>query len=314
MKTIIIWAWAFGFAIAKLLGENNPNLEIDLYDKNTETLNSLKDTRKHPYFFEWYYLPKNISIVYNLEKLKEKDLVLLVLPTQFIRSFLSEIKDKLKSWVIILNLSKWIDNKLFKPVSEVAEEVLKWKKYNYTVLSGGMIALEVVEKKPLWADIWISDEQIWERLKILFQNDYLKINLSKKVKNIELYGSIKNILAIVVWYYEWAWYSYSSIGFEMVEFWKEMRWLIELMWWEYHIDFGDYSLGWDIIATCFGDSRNRYLGKLLWSGTSIEEALNKLKYEKKHAEWYETIKWVYELVKYRDGFPMIKKFYEMMNG
>ena len=45
-----------------------------------------------------------------------------------------------------------------------------------------------------------------------------------------------------------------------------------------------------MIATCFGNSRNKYFGKLVGSGKTSEEALGQLKEEKKHAEGFETLK------------------------
>ena len=49
-------------------------------------------------------------------------------------------------------------------------------------------------------------------------------------------------------------------------------------------EFGMYSLGGDVIASAFGNSRNKHFGSLLGQGMTAEEALNQLTIEKKHAE------------------------------
>lgn len=76
------------------------------------------------------------------------------------------------------------------------------------------------------------------------------------------------------------------------------------------IDFTDYALSGDLIATCFGASRNRLLGNMLGQGKNINEALEILKSQNKIAEWYETLKWVYKLIQWKEGFEEINKFGE----
>ena len=74
--------------------------------------------------------------------------------------------------------------------------------------------------------------------------------------------------------------------------------------------FTDYALGGDIIATCFGNSRNRLLGNMLGQGENINEALEKLASQKKIAEGYETLKGLYTLTKENDEFEHINDFAE----
>lgn len=69
-----------------------------------------------------------------------------------------------------------------------------------------------------------------------------------------------------------------------------MQILIDALGGHTPLAFEHYALGGDIIATCFGKSRNRYLGNLVGGGKSVSEALEILKSEKKHSEGYETLK------------------------
>lgn len=313
MKTLTLWLWAFGFAINKLLWENNPNKKFYAYEINKTIFDWINQNREHPFFFPWYKLSENIELIYNYDEIIwEIDLLIIAIPTQFISSAMEWFKDKLKSWVTILNLSKWIDISSNNPVSKLFSEKLNWLNFNYWVLSWWMIASELVEWKILWADLWINDFKIWDKIKLLFENDNFKIELRKDILNIELYWSIKNIMAIMVGYYEWIWYWSSSIWAKLVEYYSEVSKIIELYWWNKELDFSYYSLGWDIIATCFWNSRNRYLWKLLWSWKSVAEALGILKSENKHSEWYETLKVVYEFIKYKPWFEITKFLYSLI--
>lgn len=66
------------------------------------------------------------------------------------------------------------------------------------------------------------------------------------------------------------------------------------------VDFGMFALGGDLIATCFGASRNRYLGYLVGSGKTPADALEILRSEKKHAEGYETLRGLLSLIRSHD--------------
>ncbi len=307
MKTLILWLWAFWFAVAKHLWENNKDTDFYAYELNNEIFDSIKNGRKHPFFFDWYSLPENIVFTDNYKEiLKEIDLLILAIPTQFINSTIWELKNELKPWVTILNLAKWIDLNNDLSISELLSKQMWDKDYNYAVLSWWMIASEFVEWKILWADIAIENSEIWNQLKKMFQSENLTIKIRKNVVNVELYGSLKNILAIITGYYEAKWYKQSSIWLIISDFLVEMQGIIVLYWGNQVLDFSYYSLWSDIIATCFWDSRNRYLGKLLWSGKNIEQAIEILINENKMAEWYKTLLVVHDKVKDLEWYDMIK--------
>ncbi len=307
---LILWLGAFGFAIAKHLGENNPKTTIFASEINAEIYKSISETRKHPYFFEGVELPTNIELISDASlKLPEIDIIISIIPCQFVGGAFSGMKHNLKDWVTILNLSKWIDNQSLQTVSEKLSEVLEGVDYNYAYLAGGMIAAELVEWKKLWADIVTKNEEIWNILKDIFQSASLEINLKiSNPKNTELYAALKNIIALILGYYEgtgaWAstlWYYFSTLLWEMKQ-------VIKLLEWDSDFNFTDYALSWDLIATCFGASRNRLLGSMLWKWTDISEALAELKAQNKIAEGYETLKWVYKLTQWKKWFEEINSF------
>lgn len=309
---LILWLWAFGFAIAKHLGENNPDTTFYASEVNPEIYCSIKDTRKHPYFFEWVKLPDNITLVANTPSLlPEIDIIISIIPCQFVAGAFSGMKDNLKSGVTILNLSKGIDNQSLQTVSEKLSDVLTWIEYNYAYLAGGMIAAELVEWKMLGADIAAKNAEAWWELKKLFESDSLEIQLKIwDVKNTELYAAFKNIIALILGYYEGKWNSASSLWYYLIKLLWEVSLLIETMGGNKNLEFSDYALSGDIIATCFGWSRNRLLGNMLGQGTDITDALAELKTQNKIAEGYETLKGIYKLTPWKEGFHEINSFAE----
>lgn len=317
MKILTLWLWAFGFAVNKLLWENNKSLknEIYAYEKNKQIRNNISKKQEHPFFFSWYKISKDINIIDSIDDvLWEIDLLILAMPAQFISSSIKNLKWKLKKWVVILNLAKWIDILENKTISFIIKGSLWEFDYNYSVLSWWMIASELVEWKMLWADLAIEDFEKWKKIKKILENKDFEIVLRKDILNVEIYGSLKNIAAIVSWYYEWKWFNYSTIAFYLLKFYNELREIVILYWWNKKIDFSYFSLWWDLIATCFWDSRNRYFWRLLWEWKSLKKALEILKNENKHSEWYETLKAIWKTIKDKDWFEITRFFYYLIKG
>lgn len=309
---LILWLGAFGFAVAKHLGENNPEQLFYASEVNTEIFESIQATRKHPYFFEWTMLPSNIQLIENIrEMLPETDIIISVIPCQFVWWAFESMKTFLKAWVTILNLSKWIDNQSLQTISEKLAKVLSWQEYHYSYLAGGMIAQEVIDGKKLGADIVSQEDQSGNILKALFHSQSLDIKLKIwNPKNTELYAALKNIIALILGYYEGQWLGASSLGYYFSKLLSEIRGVISLLDGEREIDFTDYALSGDLIATCFGASRNRLLGNMLGKWQDIEFALAQLREQKKIAEGYETLKWVYKITQNKEWFEEINKFSE----
>lgn len=66
-----------------------------------------------------------------------------------------------------------------------------------------MIAQELVDNKMLGADIVTENAEAGEELKELFESNSLDIHLKiSAVKNTELYAALKNIIALILGYYE----------------------------------------------------------------------------------------------------------------
>lgn len=310
-KTLILWLGAFGFAVAKHLWENNPDQTIYASEINPEIYKSILETRKHPYFFDGVELPENIELVSDANSfLPEVEVIISIIPCQFVGGAFSGMKEFLKPGVTILNLSKWIDNISMQTVSEKLSEVLDDIEYTYAYLAGGMIAQELVDGTILWADIVTENHETWITLKELFHSDALDINLKiTSVKNTELYAALKNIIALVLGYYEGKWLWASSRWYYLAKLLWEMQELIVLLNGKSEIDFTDYALCGDLIATCFGGSRNRLLGNMLGEWKDITDALGELKAQNKIAEWYETLKGVYKLTQWKEGFEEINTFW-----
>ena len=104
---------------------------------------------------------------------------------------------------MILNLAKGIDNRSLETISEKLVSLLLPLPYTYAYISGGMIAQELIDGNMLGADIVTENREVGTYLKQLFQSESLAIQLKiENPKNTELYAALKNIVALILGYYE----------------------------------------------------------------------------------------------------------------
>ena len=308
MTTLVIWVWAFGFSILQYLARLHPEREFLGYEKNVWTSDILHKERRHPYFFPWIILEKNIRIVSDIEEiLPHVDILIIAIPNQKIQPLFQQITSYIKKWVCIVNLSKGIDNITLSPVSKTLEWVLWDFDYSYAVLSGGMIASEVLAWKTLWAQIGISNEKDKDALVHLFSSKNLILQITTSYQAIEYFGAVKNIFALYVGYLEWQGMKYSTIGYHFCELYTDVTKLLTEFCGSIDMNFSQYALWWDLIATCFWDSRNHYFGRLVGEGSDPKEAYAMLLSQKKHAEGYETLKALDKAIKNSQMYPELRR-------
>ena len=151
-KITILGAGAFGFALAKIISDNNHDKNIFLFDVQEVFINHIHTTRKHPIFHKDKELSHHVTATTNLkDAVNDSDIIILAIPSKFLRSAIIDFKKYLKDGVILMNVAKGLEFKTNMRISQVIEESLKDFNYNFCCLSGGMIAKEVILDKFLQA-------------------------------------------------------------------------------------------------------------------------------------------------------------------
>lgn len=289
--------WAFWFAIAHHISHLHPEMIFFSYERNETIMKTVHNTRMHPYFFPGITLPNNVHCIDDiLQVIKEVNMIIIAIPIPFVEDFIVSSAPHMQSGVIFLNCSKGIDSRTLYTVSDMLAENIKEIPYSYAVLSGGMIASELISGAPLGATVWFLDSDKITSIRNIFESPKLALSFTSEYKNIELFGAIKNIFALYTGYLEGKWLGMSTVGYAISQLYRELPELLALLGWSREIHFSDFALGGDLIATCFWESRNRYFGQLVWSGKTSLEAVEQLRWEKKHAEWYETLRWISAII------------------
>jgi len=87
MKILILGAGAMGTALAGILSYNN---SIQLWARRQDARNELKKTRKNTTYLPGYSIPSEVEFVETVNY-RETDLVILAIPTQYLRNLVTEL-------------------------------------------------------------------------------------------------------------------------------------------------------------------------------------------------------------------------------
>ncbi len=298
MKIAILGAGAFGFAMAKVIGENEERNRISLYDVNKEHIRHIQQKGQHPIFHGRTTLPGNVQATTDVSvALKDARLIVLAIPSKFLRSALREYTKYISSDAVFVNLAKGLETGTDMRVSEIIESELG-KEHETLTLSGGMIAREVTLQNPLCAELACRNKATAKRVAKLLWSDYLRIETSDDMIGVELAGAFKNVIAIGAGIFDGLGYGESSKSAFVSACSREMRRLAISMGAKRQT-FGPGSQAWfgDLMTTCFGKSRNRELGELIGKGVAVDEALDRMAKGNKSVEGYITTDVVHSLLK-----------------
>ncbi|KAL1021435.1 hypothetical protein UPYG_G00013230 [Umbra pygmaea] len=205
-KVCIIGSGNWGSAIAKIVGANvAQNSKFDntvsmwVFEemvggrKLTEIINTDHENVK---YLPGHKLPSNVLAVPDLvDAAKEADILVFVIPHQFISRVCDTIKGKIKSDVLGISLIKGVDEGPdgLKLISDVIQEKLG---ITMSVLMGANIANEVADEKFCETTIGCKNKDHGSLLKELMQTSNFRVTVVKESDVVEICGALKNIVAV----------------------------------------------------------------------------------------------------------------------
>ena len=200
-NVLVIGGGSWGTALSRLLIENGHRVYLWEYD--SEIRENIKEKGENSLFLPGIKLPKELNLVNeycevleNIEIYSKIDVILLATPTQFLRTILKRLKNCLNYNVIIVNVAKGLEISTKKRISEVIDEEMKDKDYNYVLLAGPTHAEEVAKKLPSAILSVSNDEKYALEVQQLFSNSYFRVYTGTDLVGAELGGAVKNCLAI----------------------------------------------------------------------------------------------------------------------
>ena len=303
-------AGSWGVATSVLLTSNGHEVVLWEFDeKEARKLNSL---REHPTKLPGVKIPAEVKINSDLNAvLQGKDLLALPLPSHTMREVSRKIAGLLDGEPIILSLSKGLEVKSLKRMSEVmAEELPKEYHRKLAVLSGPSHAEEVARRLPTTITVASDNEEVAEEVQRIFMNDYFRVYTHDDVVGVELAGSLKNVIAIAAGVCDGLGFGDNTKGAILARGLAEIARLGVKLGADYRTFSGLAGMG-DLVTTAMSRySRNRHLGEEIGRGKSLDRVLSEMTMV---AEGVKTTQSAYALArKHRVEMPITEQVYLML--
>lgn len=272
-KIMVLGGGSWGTALASLLAKNKE--EVFFWVRNKEQFKSIKETRENKKYLPNIKIPDTIKVVNSYREVIDIcNIVVLAIPSQNIRGLLVELKDYLSNSTLIVNVSKGIEQKTLKTISEVCKEIIP--NNPYIVLSGPSHAEEVGKDLPTTVVAASENKNYAKKIQEIFTSNTFRVYTNEDVKGVELGGSLKNVIAIASGISDGLGYGDNTKAALMNRGIIEISRLADKLGADKMTFLGLAGIG-DLIVTCTSmHSRNRRAGILIGKGKSVEEAIKEV--------------------------------------
>lgn len=269
----IIGGGSWGSALAVLLASKG--IKTNIWLRSKEQVDKITRDKENMKYLPGILLDNNISVTSDInDTISGKEIVILAVPTQSVRATLTFIGDIVKKNQIIVNVSKGIETKSLKRISEVVKEI--YPDNAFCVLSGPSHAEEVALGIPTTVVSASKDKNVAESIQDLFTSPNFRVYTNPDVIGVELGGALKNIIALGAGISDGLGYGDNTKAALMTRGIYEMSKLGIELGADPDTFWGLSGIG-DLIVTCTSmHSRNRRAGILIGKGYSLENAVKEI--------------------------------------
>ncbi|MBS6203150.1 MAG: NAD(P)H-dependent glycerol-3-phosphate dehydrogenase [Firmicutes bacterium] len=273
-KIGMIGAGSWGIALTWLLTNNGH--QVTVWSALEDEIKMLCEKREHTSKLPGVLLPESVSFTTELEKaVVGMELLVLAVPSPFVRSTAHQLKDIAEEGQIIVNVAKGIEEKTLMTLSEVIEEEIP--QAQVAVLSGPSHAEEVGKGVPTTIVAGAKTKKAAEKIQNIFMSPVFRVYTSPDVLGIELGAALKNVVALAAGIADGLGYGDNTKAALITRGITEISRLGMAMGGRRETFFGLSGIG-DLIVTCASmHSRNRRAGILIGQGHAMEEAMEEVK-------------------------------------
>ncbi len=270
----VLGAGSWGTALSVLLSDNGHQVTVWSIDENEVQM--LNEKREHELKLPGVKLPDDMVITGDLESaVKEKDFLVLAVPSPFTRSTARKMAPYVADGQIIVDVAKGIEEATLMTLSRQIEQEIP--QADVAVLSGPSHAEEVGRRLPTTCVVGAKTKKTAEYLQSMFISPVFRVYTSPDILGIELGGSLKNVIALAAGIADGLGYGDNTKAALITRGIAEIARLGVKMGGKIETFTGLTGIG-DLIVTCASvHSRNRKAGYLIGKGMSMQEAMDEVK-------------------------------------
>lgn len=274
MKIGILGAGSWGIALTALLSSNGHDVTVWSIDKNE--IDMLLTYREHKTKLPGVIIDDKVVFTTDVkEAVDGADMLVMVVPSPFIRSTAKTIAPYVSEGQLIVNVSKGIEESTLMTLTDVIKDEIPVA--NVGVLSGPSHAEEVGRRLPTTVVVSAYDEQTALLIQDAFMTDFFRVYTSPDMIGIELGGALKNVIALAAGMADGLGCGDNTKAALITRGIAEITRLGVAMGGQLETFSGLSGIG-DLIVTCASKhSRNRKAGFLMGQGKSYKEAMDEVK-------------------------------------
>ncbi len=298
--------WGTALALTSVR-RGNETLLWSVFPEYADVLRSKCENIK---FLPGVPLPKELKISSDIKEAADfGDVLILAIPTQFLRNILYKLKDFKLDGKVLVSVAKGIEKKTSARPTEIVASILGTN-IPIVVLSGPSHAEEVARNKPTLVVAASKDAKAAEKVQAALMDTYFRIYVQTDVVGVELGGALKNVIAIATG---------ISDGLKLGDNAKAgliSRGLFEMTRLGVRLGanpntfFGLSGLG-DLMTTCYSEhGRNLRVGRQLGEGKKLKDILASMEMV---AEGVDSTQSVHELCqKTGIDLPIVGEIYQVL--
>jgi glycerol-3-phosphate dehydrogenase (NAD(P)+) len=265
----VLGGGSWGTALGHLLAARGHH--VMLWALEPEVAQGIGREHRNPLYLSDVWLSPALHATGDIDEATSgAELVLFVIPSQHLRSYVRRVRERLPEEALLLICSKGIERRSLATLDRIfAEELLEPHRRQIAVLSGPSFALEVARGMPTNVTVAARDLDVARRVQALVATRAFRVYTTDDVIGVEIGGALKNVIAIAVGGSDGLGFGDNTRAALMTRGLAEVTRLAVALGGRPETLLGLAGVG-DLVLTCTGElSRNRQVGKLLAQGQTI---------------------------------------------
>ena len=273
MQVTILGTGAFGLALGNLLHEKS-KADIVFWTAFEEEYLEITNNNTYDRVLTGIELASNLDVTMDLSiALNNSDLIVIAVPCNHVREVLTRIEDYLNDNSRVILVSKGLEKNTDLLMTEIYEELGLKGQVSY--LAGPTFAKELIINSKAGLTLGTKDEKTKELMLKLFKDTNVEIEVIDDYIGLELYGVIKNVLAILMGSLNSKYRGDSTNAYYLTKIYNFAKDLVTKLGGKKSTSTCYGALG-DILLTCNSKtSRNYSYGVLLYTNKNEAEVYKK---------------------------------------
>ena len=268
----ILGSGGFGLSLAIMC--DNAGHDVTVWSKFQDEIDTINRTGELKSKLPGVLINESIKLTTDISAAKGKDMVIIGIPSNFVRSVCEEAAPYIDKETIIVNTAKGLEADSLKTMTQVEKEC--FPENTIAVLTGPSHAEEVARGIPTTVCTACENREAAYFIQQTLSNNTFRVYVNDDVMGCEIGGSLKNVIALAAGVCDGLGMGDNTKAALMTRGIREIERLGIALGAKRDTFAGLSGIGDLIVTCCSMHSRNRRAGILIGQGVSPEEAVERV--------------------------------------